>query len=388
MLSWVILKMINFKKNKKILIIGAGSGRDMASAILITEKYRSYNNHVDLAGFLTPWALHEFDGKLEKPINLLSDKPATKFIANNKNKKLSSFYEPELISLNKEFNLCIRNFYLFSLQYGIKRLKKEIEELINNNVYDLIIAVDVGGDILARKKDIESIFTPVVDFSCLEILSSINPSIEKQLVVIAPGVDGELSEKQLVDIFKEYSQQNFTFKSEAIRSRDRSYQKFINVFEEINKRTKSKSQTGLVIKKIVEKKIGLKSKIKYKKILRIKNKKWIIKFPVKLNLNIANKFFYFNLNDVKKFNNIVVNYNNIIEAFYQFKNLGFGGTELDLSYIPKNISNGIYKDYVFVLNIFNKVNNNEKKEIIKYALLKINNEKFCCGEINYIIHNP
>ena len=115
-----------FSKYSKALVIGAGSGRDIASSVLITEKLREQSINVDLAGFLTPWALHEFDGDLEKVVNSLS-KPSRKFIATKEGVSLDSYFEPELIEINKESDLGIGEIYLFSLHYGTKKLRKELE---------------------------------------------------------------------------------------------------------------------------------------------------------------------------------------------------------------------------------------------------------------------
>ena len=182
-----------FRKYSKALVIGAGSGRDIASSVLITEKLREQGVKVDLAGFLTQWALHEFDNELEKPVNKLSDKQTRKFIATKENVSLDSYFEPELIEINQELGLGIRDIYLFSLYYGTERLKIELEGLVARKSYDLIVVVDVGGDILARGKDLSSVFTPIVDLSCLEILSRMKTNADKYLTVVAPGVDGELT---------------------------------------------------------------------------------------------------------------------------------------------------------------------------------------------------
>src|SRR3989344_7713833 len=138
----------------KALVIGAGSGRDIASAVLITEKLREKRTEVDLAGFLTPWALHEFDDELERPVNKLSERPTRKFIANREAVSLDSYFEQQLMPINRELGLGIGDIFLFSLHYGTERLRIELEKLVAQKGYDFIVAVDVGGDILARRKDL------------------------------------------------------------------------------------------------------------------------------------------------------------------------------------------------------------------------------------------
>ncbi|PXF59010.1 MAG: hypothetical protein C4B58_04860 [Deltaproteobacteria bacterium] len=71
--------MINDLHSSKTLIIGTGSGRDIAACILMREYLRKICQSVDVAGFLTPWAFHSFNDEIEKPVNLPSKK-CTKFI--------------------------------------------------------------------------------------------------------------------------------------------------------------------------------------------------------------------------------------------------------------------------------------------------------------------
>jgi len=187
----------------KALVIGAGSGRDIASCVLVTERLRQIGVGVDLAGFLSPWALHMFDEVLEKPVNELTGKRSKKFIASRADVSLDSYFEPTLYTLNRELDLGIGSFYLFSLQYGTELLGQELERLVKENSYDVVIAVDIGGDILARKKDYPWLLTPIVDFSCLSIIAGLRSGIDSYLTVVGPGTDGELPCRDLQEILSE-----------------------------------------------------------------------------------------------------------------------------------------------------------------------------------------
>ena len=236
-----------FSKYSKALVIGAGSGRDIASSVLITEKLREQGIEVDLAGFLTPWALHEFDGELEKTVNIAS-KPSRKFIATKEEVSLDSYFEPELPEINEELLLGIGEIYLFSLQYGTERLRDELEGLVRQGDYDLIVAVDVGGDILAHRQDLASVYTPIVDLTCLEVLADLKTTADRYLTVVSPGVDGEIPSERLKDIIGNER----ALKREQLTPESRNYQTFVQVYNEINRRTKSSSHTGDVIKRVVE----------------------------------------------------------------------------------------------------------------------------------------
>lgn len=359
-----------FSKYSKALVIGAGSGRDMASSVLITEKLREQGIEVDLAGFLTPWALHEFDGELEKVVNKLSEKPARKFIATKEDVSLDSFFEPELVRINQEFGLGIGDIYLFSLQYGTERLKSALESLVAQKSYDLIVAVDVGGDILARRKDLGSVFTPTVDLSCLEILTDVRTTADKHLVVVAPGVDGELTSVQLGEIFRDFEGKDTVKAQEQLNTKNRNYKTLAKVYDEINRKTHSSSHTADIFRKIVE---GMSDFAEiYRRNLRVHERVWNVTFPVQLNPALADKIFYFDLDKVKsQRRNICVSYESVLQAYVQLKEMGVCGTEVDLTYVPKRIGNGEYSHCVFILDPFSRVSDALRKEIIDYGISKI-----------------
>ena len=71
-------------------------------------------------------------------------------------------------------------------------------------------------------------------------------------------------------------------------------------------------------------------------------------FPVQLDQILADKIFYFDLDEIKsQRRDIEVSYENILQAYMQMKELGACGTEVDLTYIPRLIANGQYSDAVF-----------------------------------------
>jgi hypothetical protein len=270
-------------------VIGAGSGRDIASTVLLTEGIRKQGK-VDLAGFLTPWALHRFNGELEKPIN----KPtkSEKFIP-MKEESLDSYFEPLLPILNRELDLGIDDFFLFSLQYGTETLKRELRKLIAQKQYDLIMAVDVGGDILAGKRDLVDVSTPIVDLTCLEILSDIQTN-EKILAVMAPGSDGEIPLERLEEILQELQEKNLVLDIKEINKESEDYQKYVEVNEQINHRTTSTSGTFEFIKK-----------------------------------NEC-KTFFLDLDGMRSERDIgPIQFRNILEAHEKFKRLGAKGTEVE-----------------------------------------------------------
>jgi len=280
------MEILNDKNYSKALVIGAGSGRDVASSVLVVDRLRKLKVAVDLAGFLTPWALHTFDGELEKPVNELADKRTRKFIPFSEGVSLDSYFEPELAKLNREFGIQIGKFYLLSLQHGTAKLGDQLERLIRENSYDVVIALDVGGDILARKKDYPWLLTPIVDFSCLSILAGLRSRIDSYLTVVAPGVDGEIPCGNLQEIFDELKNRGLVLCTEELRENSSGYQAFRRINNEINSRTGSYSNTFRLIETVVRSTRANISETLEKKVC-IKGRRWKLSLPVDLRQPLA-----------------------------------------------------------------------------------------------------
>ena len=362
----------------KALVVGAGSGRDMASCVLVTETLRELKIAVDLAGFLTPWALHTFDGELERPINELTGQKSRKFIASQEELSLDSYFEPELAKLNRDLGLGVGKFYLFSLQYGTEKLKGELERLIRKNAYDLVIAFDVGGDILARKREYPWLLTPIVDFSCLSILGAMGSRLDCYLVVAAPGVDGEIPSRNLMDILNELERKGLVLDCEVLERKSQSYQTYRTVGNQLNARTASHSNTFRLIKKVLSSRSPDLSETLHKRV-SLKDRKWKLSFPLDLKVPLARKVYYFDLKTIYETKDTRLSYDSILAAFLKLKQLGAGGTEVDLSFVPCVIGPGGYGETVFVLTPPERLQAEARKEILQHGLRLIEERHVSCA---------
>ncbi|MBW1859944.1 MAG: DUF1152 domain-containing protein [Deltaproteobacteria bacterium] len=320
----------------KALVIGAGSGRDIASCVLVTERLRQIGVGVDLAGFLSPWALHMFDEVLEKPVNELTGKRSKKFIASRADVSLDSYFEPTLYTLNRELDLGIGSFYLFSLQYGTELLGQELERLVKENSYDVVIAVDIGGDILARKKDYPWLLTPIVDFSCLSIIAGLRSGIDSYLTVVGPGTDGELPCRDLQEILSELQREGLVLGFDELTRGSNHYKVY-----ELEGREK----------RVV-----------------IKDRKWHLTFPVDLWPSLAKGVYHLDLKGVNSMREVGLNYKSVFEAFTELRALGAGGTELDLSFVSCSVDGRVDEDILFLLTPPDRMEETTRKEILEYGV--------------------
>lgn len=359
--------MLLQKRYKRALVIGAGSGRDIASALLLTEGLRKQGTKVDLAGFLTPWAMHTFNGKLEKPVNRLLSR-SRKFRINRRSETLDCYFEPILVKLNREMGLGLENIFLLSLHHGSRALEIQLQDLASSFGYDLILAVDVGGDILARKKDLPSLMTPIVDQSCLKALSGLQTDADMLLAVISPGVDGEIPRRRLKGIFQELEQKGCFLHFHCFRD-SVGYKTFVDVNTQINQRVDSKSRTFETITRMLAHDHDSSIVETYRKEIRVGQTTWSIPFPVDLELSLIDKVFLFDLR-LMACNGCIdgTEYSNVLDAFIDLKRNGAGGTEVDLSFIPLLMRNGTYVEPVFILVPCELAKGKLREEILQAGL--------------------
>jgi hypothetical protein len=360
------MRLFTEKRYSKVLVIGAGSGRDMASCVLVTDRLRQMDVEVDLAGFLSPWALHVFGRQLEKPVNRLTQKKTRKFIPSRENVSLDSYFEPTLYRLNKELDLEISAFYLFSLQYGTERLRQELERLIEANAYDAVIAVDIGGDILAREKDFPWLLTPIVDFSCLDILAGLSSALDSHLAVVAPGTDGELPGQNLQEILSELQQEGLIWGFEELTKDSSHYRLYERVNREINSRTGSRSNTFRLIDRVLDASENVID-TRHKRVF-IKDKKWQLSFPLDIRPSLAKGMYHLDLKGVHSIRTAQLKYESVFEAFTTLKALGTGGTELDLSFVKTFAGDVGDRDIVFLLTPPDRIEESVRRDILSYGV--------------------
>jgi len=180
------------------LIWGTGGGNDIVSATLVLADVCRAGKTADLAGMCSPGAWHTYDGKPEDCVNRVT--AGTRRFIPSRNLLEKSFVDhkvPELLSC-QGFQSKVYNF---SSRFGTQRLVDDVTTLIRKENYDGIIAVDVGGDILARGNQDPTILSPLMDFTTLYVLSQLN--IPSTLVEFGLQTDGELRPQGCAEILDE-----------------------------------------------------------------------------------------------------------------------------------------------------------------------------------------
>lgn len=356
---------------KRALLIGAGSGRDIASAVIASGILGSEYDEVDLAGFLTPWAIHTFNGKVEKTINTISAD----------NRKLMAdgtdishlFFEP-VLHKSSFSNFTIGTIFLLSLQHGTEKLKDDLVALASERSYDMILAVDIGGDILAEEPDRKTVITPLVDLACLNILHALLIIAPTLLAVVSPGICGEIPGARLIDVFRKLEANKALLATLPIDRASASYRDFLSINKVINHTTGSYSHTAKMIQDCATtgadtspfmKHIYRKS---YQSIPNIS-----ASFAVDLHRKLVSNIY---LLDIKQMSAAAkmetgLEYRNIIHGYTKAIAAGFCGTEIDTALVPQTLGETDWSDNILMMSACCHMKPEERGKVIAWGCEKI-----------------
>jgi len=189
----------------KALIFGAGGAGDVISAILASEYYKKLGYETLIGSIL--WERYVID-PVPGPINFEDLRNAEKindciFLLRKDSYAIreGNLVIPTIVRVLKVLNL--EQGYAMNNRLGPKHLAKCIKEIVNKENIDLIVAVDAGGDMIARG-DEESIMSPLVDVISLATLIILEKEGYKTLLgVIGCGSDGEVEHDYFLKLISE-----------------------------------------------------------------------------------------------------------------------------------------------------------------------------------------
>lgn len=162
--------------------------------------------------------------------------------------KYISFIDGYYRDLLEKKSINIPNVYDLSLRFGTEKLLIELEKLIEVEGYDLVLGVDVGGDILARERGDKEILSPLMDFSALYLLGRL--SVDAYLVEFGLGTDGELGPGGMEDIFEELKSNDCLLGESELSIDDEEVEIFMDVYSHIAE--KRQGQTARMLIKILK----------------------------------------------------------------------------------------------------------------------------------------
>jgi len=314
---------------KKALVFGTGGGNDIVSAYLVSLYLENQGLEADVGGILSPAAVHTFSGKTEEVINEL--RGAVKRYLPSKNPVEISFFDAVLPEILSKTGAPERKFYDFSIRYGTSAFVEGLTNLVNKNNYDLVVGVDVGGDILSRGRDDSTILSPVMDFTSLYALGKLE--VDTLLVEFGLGTDGELRSDAIKDVLKELYENNLLLDEGRIEDGDEEVQTFRMIFDEVAKIRRG--HTATMTLRTLETTTPQEDIVtEYKSTSRVGKKTWSNIFPITLLHETFGRTYVIDAKHfAQKRKATAFSYANPLEQYLRLKAVPEWKTELDLHHL-------------------------------------------------------
>lgn len=183
----------------KRLLIAAGGGGDAFTAGVLAQCFEK--DDVYIASFSWDRIMYDPDPGPRNGEEFIS---ASKFGEYNTiitaESKLRKDGSKSFLPIISEYFQ--KEYYLMELDNGVIYLHSQLKEIIAKESIDEVIIVDVGGDILATGTE-KGLKSPIADASVLSACKNLN--IPVFVWVTGGGLDGELTETELIKILKRIS---------------------------------------------------------------------------------------------------------------------------------------------------------------------------------------
>ena len=179
---------------KRILVIAIGGGGDIASASMIANSLERMGHTTVLASIA--WERYIYD-PVPGPIRLSEVENPYKrgdhYILVNKDSYATRGGRLVIPQAVKASLALSREVYIVDMYSGVEGYVKGLSNIISDERVDLVIGVDVGGDVLANGLE-DDLWSPLADWVRLAALSRVNGIV----AVHSPGSDGELPTSYLL----------------------------------------------------------------------------------------------------------------------------------------------------------------------------------------------
>lgn len=198
--------MLNILKNaKNPLVLAVGGGNDSVSTLLLQkqlqESFGYYPEKITVAAML-PDCLdyHNLTPTGHDLVGIIED---------NTTRSVQGYvmdaFPERMLASNKEVipTLKVDKVYGFSMLKGSVGISQALKYIVDNNNFDMILAIDVGGDFIAHDSNIE-VLSPMMDGYMLYALKELekyqefkNTNIPVVYSIFGLGTDGESTPEML-----------------------------------------------------------------------------------------------------------------------------------------------------------------------------------------------
>lgn len=194
----------------RVLFVGTGGGNDVVStffAILQLSRsgFLTGVSQFDIAGVLSPFHRHSVE-TTGIPGVYITQPYSGRHLLRRGGEREIRFVDAKLAEMLQERHQENAPRVLgLSLKYGAQGLANAFRRLAKE--YDLIVLVDVGGDILYRGAVDEHVLSPM--FDAMVLRAFVDSGAPGLLFEAGPGTDGELSPEALASVLAEVEAEEY-----------------------------------------------------------------------------------------------------------------------------------------------------------------------------------
>ena len=184
----------SFSKYKKALLVGIGGGADVIGTIPTKLHLESFGIKCVLGGI--PWERYSIDPfpgprPFDQIVNVANINDSLCW-ATEKTKTQDGLFFSE----SKASKVLKEKILLVNIFNSSTKIAKDLKEFCKKNKIDLIVGIDVGGDVIA-KGDEPGLSSPLADSIMLSALKKVETSVDTKIAVLGYGSDGELLPSEL-----------------------------------------------------------------------------------------------------------------------------------------------------------------------------------------------
>jgi hypothetical protein len=375
--------------SKNPLVLAVGGGNDSVSTLLIQkqlqETFGYYPKKINVVAMLPDCLDYEHLGQSGHPLVGIINENTQRYVQG----KLMTAFPERILSMNKNIipTLPIENVYGLSMKSGSVGIAQALEYLITTQEFDLILAMDVGGDFIAVPENIE-VLSPMMDAYMMYALKSLHANNTKfqQIPIIygvfGLGTDGETTPELLHKALETVDAYEGTFQEAQVTD-------VINFYRETVEHNRYSRTTDFTMKEIQG--IAHDNPAKFHGRFHVKTmlvdnrvmpgEKQIVNYGV-FDHTQDPYFFgkYYLFSDVSKVQNpFAISCSNGVEWFINIQsqkkkiNHELNGQAYDVGQLIEGIDEGTYLFFGTPSRKFNEI---QQQEIAKQIVLSIGNSVY------------
>lgn len=190
---------MEFKAYKKVLVLAVGGGNDSVSTLLLQLQLNKSFGYapeiIDIVAVLPDCLDYQnLTPTAHSLVGIINDH-TTRSVQGY----VMSAFPERILSQNKKIflELPVRQVFGISMIEGSFGVSKALQYLITDTAYDLILAIDVGGDFIAHRDNLE-VLSPMMDGYMLYALKELQHFIKHKAIsidivfsIFGLGTDGE-----------------------------------------------------------------------------------------------------------------------------------------------------------------------------------------------------